>query len=426
MSNALPQPAAPGASLHSLTPKGVRTRQSLLSAARRVFGDHGYAGASVSQISRQCGLSQGTFYQYFRNKDQVFREVVDAALSDFWAKANALPTQDQSPSSALRQALLLLLNHCREYAALHRVLNEFDIIETVTISYYDSIAWYFRDFYRRAVSLGHFRPLDPNVVAYSLLGLAIFEERPWAGLGSQRSPAELADLCARLLEKGISGPKAWRAPRELALPAPAPGPEGPLPWQESDSPGKGTKIALFQAAEQVLGEMGYTRAGISDITRQAGVAQGTFYVHFKSKQDLMNGVVRFLSHQLRRELRRVTDPAVDRRDKEVLGMLGFFRFMGLHSLIYRIVSESEAIVPEAAEFYYRKLAQGYAASLAPAVALGEIRDLPLEVMVPALMGIHHMIGLRWLVWSSTPNPEMPRQLLEDAVTLVLFGLKGPA
>lgn len=424
MPKSLAKPAASNTGLRSRTPKGARTRQALLQAARQVFGDHGYSGASVSQISRQCGLSQGTFYQYFRNKDQIFREVVDAALSDFWAKANNLSLEGLSPGQALHQVLLLLLGHCRDYAPIHRVLNEFDIIETVTISYYDSIAWFYRDFYRRAVNSGQFRPLDPNVVAYSMLGLAIFEQRRWEGLGPDHTHEELAQLCANLLEHGISGPKAWQPPREFGLPSPAPGQESPLPWEESDSPGKGTKIAIFQAAEQVLGEMGYARASISEITRQAGVAQGTFYVHFKSKQDLMNGVVRFLSHQLRRELRRLTDRSEDRRDKELQGMLGFFGFLGRHCLIYRIVAESEAIVPEAAEYYYNKLAQGYAASLAAPVDAGQIRSLPLEVMVPALMGIHHMIGLRWLVWNAASHPEIPRQLVDDAITLVLFGLMG--
>ncbi|MFH2128227.1 MAG: hypothetical protein ABIK12_17055, partial [Pseudomonadota bacterium] len=105
-------------------------------------------------------------------------------------------------------------------------------------------------------------------------------------------------------------------------------------------------------------------------------------------------------------------------------MLSFFRFLGQHSLIYRIVSESEAIVPQAAEFYYNKLAGGYAASLAGPVKDGEIRDLPLEIMVPALMGIHHMIGLRWLVWSAAPHPDIPKQLIDDAISLVVFGLSG--
>ncbi|MBU4567106.1 MAG: TetR/AcrR family transcriptional regulator [Desulfarculus sp.] len=424
MSKSTPKSAPANPGPHSLTPKGARTRQSLLQAARQVFGEHGYSGASVSQISRECGLGQGTFYQYFRNKDQVFREVVDAALSDFWSQANALTLEGLSPHEALRRVLRLLLSHCRDYAPIHRVLNEFDIIETVTISYYDSIAWFFRDFHRRTVNLGQFRSLDPNVVAYSMLGLAIFEQRPWEDLGPAHDLEDMADLCASFLEKGISGPKAWQPPAQWPLPSPAPAQEGLLPWEESDSPGKGTKIAIFQAAEQVLGEMGYAGAGISDITRQAGVAQGTFYVHFKSKQDLMNGVVRFLSYQLRRELRRATDRHQDRRDKEVQGMLSFFRFLGRHSLIYRIVSESEAIVPQAAEFYYNKLAGGYAASLAGPVKDGEIRDLPLEIMVPALMGIHHMIGLRWLVWSAAPHPDIPKQLIDDAISLVVFGLSG--
>ena len=94
----MPKNSAINGGPHSLTPKGARTRQGLLQAARQVFGEHGYSGASVSQISRECGLGQGTFYQYFRNKDQIFREVVDAALSDFWSQANALALEGPEPS----------------------------------------------------------------------------------------------------------------------------------------------------------------------------------------------------------------------------------------------------------------------------------------------------------------------------------------
>jgi hypothetical protein len=53
----------------------------------------------------------------------------------------------------------------------------------------------------------------------------------------------------------------------------------------------------------------------------------------------------------------------------------------------------------------------------------EIRPLPLDFLVAALMGINHMIGLRWLIWSSAARPEIPRQVLADAVEFVLYGLR---
>ncbi len=414
-----PTPAQRGR--RSLTPKGSRTREALLLCARQVFQGDGYNGASVSEIGRRCGVSQGTFYQYFRNKDQVFRELIDAALADFWARAGSLELEGAPPRRALRAVLALLLDHCRQNADLHRVLNEFDLIESVTTGYYDSIARFLRDFFRRAASRGECRALDPNVIAYSLLGLATFQQRDWDG-GTRRDPTETAELAAELIEGGISGPQEWTPPRDLATPSAAENKDNQLSWDDADAGGRRTRRAIFQAAEHVFGQYGYSRAGIAEITRRAGVAQGTFYVHFKSKEELLNGVVRFLSHELRRELRRATDQVDDRRVKEIEGMLAFYHFLRQHSQIYRIVSESEAIVPESAAYYYRRLASGYRASLALGQAAGQIRSLPLDFLVPSLMGINHMVGLRWLVWKSSNHPELPRQVLADAVDLVLEGL----
>lgn len=48
---------------------------------------------------------------------------------------------------------------------------------------------------------------------------------------------------------------------------------------------------LIDAATQVFAEIGYTRAGVADITRRAGLGKGTFYQYFDSKKDVFDGVV---------------------------------------------------------------------------------------------------------------------------------------
>jgi AcrR family transcriptional regulator len=416
------QSAAPRAR-HSLTPKGVRTRKALLESGRKVFEAEGFFAASVSEIGRQCGVSQGTFYQYFKNKEQIFREIIDLVLSDFWSRARKFNAEKTEFDETFRNVLGLILRHCREYATLHRVLNEFELIETITISYFDSIARFYRGFFRRATLQGHTKLLDPNLIAYSLLGVATFLQRSWETAGGRYTDQDLVDLTADFLGWGISGSKAWKAPRRLVLLNPSAHQAGRLKWEESGAPGKITRRAIFQAAERVFGEFGYSRASISEITRRAGVAQGTFYVHFKSKEDLLYGVVKFLSRELRRELSHATDRVQDKRDKEIQGMLAFFNFLGLHSPIYRIVSESEVIVPESAQYYYEKLAAGYTVSLSDGIKKGEIRNLPIDMVVPALMGINHMIGLRWLVWNSSSHPEVPLQIAADAIELILNGLR---
>jgi AcrR family transcriptional regulator len=59
----------------------VQNRQAILDAAREVFGELGYEAATVRHIIRRTGLAAGTFYNYYRSKEEVF-----AALSDDGAR----------------------------------------------------------------------------------------------------------------------------------------------------------------------------------------------------------------------------------------------------------------------------------------------------------------------------------------------------
>ena len=50
----------------------VQNRQAILDAAREVFGELGYEAATVRDIIRRTGLAAGTFYNYYRSKEEVF------------------------------------------------------------------------------------------------------------------------------------------------------------------------------------------------------------------------------------------------------------------------------------------------------------------------------------------------------------------
>lgn len=51
-------------------------RNDILNVAARLFIEKGYNETSISDIAKECGLAHGTFYYYFKTKDEVFNEVV--------------------------------------------------------------------------------------------------------------------------------------------------------------------------------------------------------------------------------------------------------------------------------------------------------------------------------------------------------------
>ena len=52
------------------------SRRELIDAAIEVFAERGYRGASIEEVIRRAGLSKGTFYFNFANKEELFAAVV--------------------------------------------------------------------------------------------------------------------------------------------------------------------------------------------------------------------------------------------------------------------------------------------------------------------------------------------------------------
>ncbi len=409
----------------SLKSKGLNTRAAILDSAQEVFKDLGYYQTSVSEITRRCGVSIGTFYQYFKNKEQIFLELNDLIISRFWEKAEGLPPGLRSLEERLTWVVQLLYDHISSHFYFHRILGEFELIDSVTIGYYDSMARFYRNFFRREAGLGTIRPFDPNLITYGLIGMVYFNTLDWGPKTEAYRSDRLVALTVALILQGISGTKPWGRPKDLSPSSSVRKPEDIPEAVEDAAQGQMTKRALFQAAETVFGQYGFNRATISEITRSAGVAQGTFYIHFKSKRDLLEGFVRYLSRELRRTLKRATEGLADRRDMEREGLVTFFRFLRQHSRIYRVVGESETVGLETGMWYYKKLAAGYVSGLREGVKRGEIRTLPVPFLARSLMGLNHLIGLKWLVWNSYPQVELPPALLNELAQWVLEGLQAP-
>src|SRR5665647_778537 len=61
----------------------VQNRQAILDAAREVFGEIGYETSTVRDIIRRTGLAAGTFYNYYRSKEEVFAALADDGARRF-------------------------------------------------------------------------------------------------------------------------------------------------------------------------------------------------------------------------------------------------------------------------------------------------------------------------------------------------------
>ncbi|MFC6239357.1 TetR/AcrR family transcriptional regulator, partial [Longivirga aurantiaca] len=64
-----------------LTERGRRTREKLLAAARNLFEERGYAATRMTDVSIVAGVSHGTAYTWFTDKEAVLRALVDTIVT---------------------------------------------------------------------------------------------------------------------------------------------------------------------------------------------------------------------------------------------------------------------------------------------------------------------------------------------------------
>jgi AcrR family transcriptional regulator len=183
--------------------------------------------------------------------------------------------------------------------------------------------------------------------------------------------------------------------------------------------GQRTRQKILDAAETVFGERGYEAASIVDITRAAGVAQGTFYLYFESKKAVFAELVGELGAMLRRTLASAVENVDDRLEIERAGFVAFLRFVQEHKNLYRIIRQAEFVDEALYRDYYQRLAKGYRDGLARAMKDGEIRKLDPDAVAFALMGIFDFLGMRWVLWE---NRMPPKKIIDDVFELIRAGL----
>ncbi len=109
--------------------RAQRTRRRLLVAAEQEFSARGYAGATAKSIAAAAGVSTGSFYQYFRDKDAALRELAIDRFERVATQVGAILAAPDAHSrararSAMARVVQAVVAYHQEDPALHAVISE--------------------------------------------------------------------------------------------------------------------------------------------------------------------------------------------------------------------------------------------------------------------------------------------------------------
>jgi AcrR family transcriptional regulator len=184
--------------------------------------------------------------------------------------------------------------------------------------------------------------------------------------------------------------------------------------------GRRTVRKLLEAAAQEFGERGFHEAAITGITARAGVALGTFYTYFTSKEELFRALVQDMSDAVRAHVAEAVASAPDRLAAERIGLAAFIAFVRRHPELYRIIEEAQFVAEDVYRRHYLTFVEGYGRNLAVARERGQISNGPDELRAWALIGMSVFLGMRYGIWRQDMTPE---QVADLAIDFVSEGLR---
>lgn len=401
-----------------VTPKGKSCREKLLAIAKEVFEQRNYHEASVSEICRRAQVANGTFYQYFSNKEAILLELAAQLSRQLETELRAALHADGDVTARLLRAFKTFIAFIGENRALYQIFREIEFVnKRAHARFYDGLAKLFAEFFAQQHRCGELRAIDFQVAAVATIGVVHFLVLQWLILGPGRVPETALQGAVDLILDGIDTGRPLRARRRQRRAVASPHAVNEVPLTR----GEQTRRRLLEAAEACFSRRGFYATSVADITRRAGVSLGVFYLYFPSKTEILAELVRDINARLRRTARAAITGIRDRRQIEQEGFRAFFQFVSQNLAAYRIVREAEFVNPPIARWYFERLAHGYIKGLQAGMQHHEIRPLSAETLAYCLMGIGHFIGLRWAAWSK--HGSVPKQIFDHTMDLILHGLR---
>ncbi|MFM9433912.1 AcrR family transcriptional regulator [Janthinobacterium sp. CG_23.3] len=161
--------------------------QELIAAALDLFVERGFASTRLEDVAKRAGVSKGTLYLYFENKEDLFKAVVRENIVQVIGQAedNLAAASDEASAALLRSILMAWW----EYIGATRLAGITKLIMAESGNFPELAAFYNEEVVTRGCALiarvlergivsGEFRPVDPTLMT-SILSAPVIMLMMW-------------------------------------------------------------------------------------------------------------------------------------------------------------------------------------------------------------------------------------------------------
>lgn len=190
-----------------LVNKRQKTGELLLVAARQVFEERGYQATTVGAVTEAANTSHGTFYLYFRNKEDAFAKVMAGVIDDMYRQAEASWTGDlrSTVRRAVTGAFEVFVAHRGLWRCLLEGMHSSPALERMWMDLRRPFIQRVERLLALLVERGEVRALDPSAAAYALVAMVEWSAISHVEFAEPAAGEGLADTLADLWVHAVYG-----------------------------------------------------------------------------------------------------------------------------------------------------------------------------------------------------------------------------
>lgn len=102
--------------------KAETTKEKILSAARKLFVTHGFAGTSIGNIAKLAGVNHSLVFHHFINKEQLWVSVKQSIVSEANQQNSTLPDCDLAFNAFLKELFVRNLRFYHDHPDISRMI----------------------------------------------------------------------------------------------------------------------------------------------------------------------------------------------------------------------------------------------------------------------------------------------------------------
>lgn len=187
----------------------IDRKQLIIEAAKKSFSLFGYKATTMDQVAKLANVGKGTIYTFFKNKEELFDEIILSLSNEMKVAAEEAIDPSLSFHENIYRALYAILDFRNKHQLTIKLFHEESEMGTPAAvegikKLEEAIINYTKEKVAVAIEKGEIRECDPKLTAYVMLKLFVALVFDWEKTNEPLDREQMAHLFELYLMKGLS------------------------------------------------------------------------------------------------------------------------------------------------------------------------------------------------------------------------------